>query len=138
MYEAEVGHHDIDAVLERTIENMVVDEPASVFLVKSVKMAWERRTEVDKIVEELAIGWKLDRIARIDLVILRLAIVELLIGIEEPPIPDPIVINEAVVLAKKFSTGDSGKFVNGILATVVRDKDKFAEMLSGHEKIRDV
>lgn len=129
MYEAEVGRHEIEAVLGRTIEKMAVDEHASEFLLKSVRSAWERRIEVDNIIEELAIGWRVERIARIDLVILRLAIIELLLGVEDPPIADPIVINEAVVLAKKFSTEDSGKFVNGILASVVKEKDKFRAML---------
>ncbi|MCX6644784.1 MAG: transcription antitermination factor NusB [bacterium] len=138
MYEAEVGHHEIEAVLERTIEKMVVEEPASDFLMKSVRLAWENKAEVDKIVEELAIGWKLDRIARIDLVILRLAIVELLLGVEDPPIPDPIVINEAVVLTKKFSTEDSGKFINGILASVIKEKEKYTEILKAGETIRDI
>ncbi|MCK4721077.1 transcription antitermination factor NusB [bacterium] len=125
LYEAEVGIHEIEEVLERTIVEMEVDAPASEFLRNSVRLVWSHREKVDKIIEELAIGWSLDRIARVDLVILRLAILELLIGFEDPSIPDPIVINEAVVLAKKFSTEDSGKFVNGILASIVKDKEKF-------------
>ncbi len=125
LYEAEVGIHEIEEVLDRTIIEMEVDAPASEFLRDAVRLVWSHREKVDKIIEELAIGWKVDRIARIDLVILRLAILELLIGFEDPLIPDPIVINEAVVLAKKFSTEDSGKFVNGILASVVKDKEKF-------------
>jgi transcription antitermination protein NusB len=137
MYEAEVGHHEIEAVLQRTIENMVVDEPASAFLLKSVRLAWENKGVVDKIVEELAIGWKIDRIARIDLVILRLAIIELLFGVEDPPIPDPIVINEAVVLAKKFSTEESGKFINGILASVIKEKEKYTKVLKAGESVQD-
>jgi N utilization substance protein B len=137
VYEAEVGKHDIEAVLSRTIEKMSVDEAASDFLMKSVRQAWEYRERVDKIVGELAIGWKLERIARIDLAILRLAIVELLVGIEDALVPDPIVINEAVVLAKKFSTEDSGKFVNGILASVVKNKEKFREMLKIEKHAQD-
>lgn len=125
LYEAEVGIHEIEDVLNRTIVEMEVDAPASEFLRNAVRLVWAHLEKVDKIIEELAIGWKLNRIARIDLVILRLAITELLIGFEDPMIPDPIVINEAVVLAKKFSTEDSGKFVNGILASVVKNKDLF-------------
>jgi N utilization substance protein B len=125
LYEAEVGIHEIEEVLDRTIVDMEVDTPASEFLRNAVRLVWAHREKVDKIIEELAIGWSLDRIARVDLVILRLAILELLIGFEDPLIPDPIVINEAVVLAKKFSTEDSGKFVNGILASIVKDKEVF-------------
>lgn len=125
LYEAEVGIHEIEEVLDRTIVEMEVDAPASEFLRNAVRLVWSHLEKVDKIIEGLAIGWSLDRIARVDLVILRLAIIELLIGFEDPMIPDPIVINEAVVLAKKFSTEDSGKFVNGILASVVKDKEVF-------------
>lgn len=129
IYEIEVGKHDPDEVIARTIEMQGVEPPADEFLRNAVGLAWEKREKVDEIIEKLAVGWKLERIARIDLAILRLAIVELLIGLEEPPPGDPVVINEAVVLAKKFSTEDSGKFVNGILASVVKDKDKYRNML---------
>jgi transcription antitermination protein NusB len=129
IYEIEVGKHDPDVVIERTIETQEVHGPAVTYLRDAISLAWQYKEEVDKIITELAVGWKLDRIARIDLAILRLSIVELLIGFEDPPANDPIVINEAVVLAKKYSTEDSGKFVNGILASVVRDKEKFRARL---------
>lgn len=129
MYEIQSGKHDPEVVIARTIEMQEVEAPADKFLADAVRLACENKERVDKIIEALAVGWKLDRIARIDLAILRLAIVELLIGLEEPPPADPVVINEAVVLAKKFSTEDSGKFVNGILASVVKDKEKYRGML---------
>jgi len=129
MYEIQSGKHDPEMVIARTIELQEVEPPADKYLADAVRLAWEKHDKVDEIITELAVGWKLDRIARIDLAILRLAIVELLIGLEEPPPGDPVVINEAVVLAKKFSTEDSGKFVNGILASVVKDKEKYRGML---------
>ncbi len=134
LYEIEVGSHEADDVIERTIETMDVEPPARTWLRDSVKLAWDQHKKVDAIIEALAVGWKLERIARVDLTILRLSIVELLLGYEDPSPPDPVVINEAVVLAKKFSTDDSGKFVNGILATIVKEKDKFKDSLTEDEK----
>jgi transcription antitermination protein NusB len=128
-YEIEVGKQNLEDVLARVSEENELDTRSKDFLYEAIQKAFLYKPEIDSIVEELSIGWKLDRIARIDLAILRLAIVELLIGLEEPQPAEAIVINEAVVLAKKFSTDDSGKFVNGILANVVKNKDKFRERL---------
>jgi transcription antitermination protein NusB len=132
-YEIEVGKQNVEEVLERVAEEQELEKTSRDFLNESIRIAAKYQTEVDKIIEELAIGWAIKRIARIDLAILRLAIVEMLIGLEDPPAPDPIVINEAVVLAKKFSTEDSGKFVNGILASVVKNKEVFRERLKNSE-----
>ena len=131
VYEIEVGKHDPEQVLDRVVEEQMMDSPARVFLRESVRQVFAHKNELDKIIEKLSVGWKLDRIARVDLAILRLATVELLVGLEDPPPPEAVVINEAVVLAKKFSTADSGKFVNGILASVVRDKETYRRLLKG-------
>ena len=130
IYEIESGGHDLEIVIERTVELQEISASSSGFFTDSVRMAWVNHETTDKIIEELAEGWRLERIAKVDLAILRLAIVELLVGLEDPPPPDPVVINEAVVLAKKFSTADSGKFVNGILASVVKNKEKYQSMMA--------
>jgi len=128
-YEIEVGKQDVEEVLARVSEEQELDAKSRDFFQDSVRKVFEYLPEIDGIIEELAIGWKLNRIARVDLAIMRLAILELLVDLEDPPPPEAIVINEAVVLAKKFSTEDSGKFVNGILASVVNNKEKYKERL---------
>jgi len=75
----------------------------------------EHRDEADALITKLAINWDLHRIAAVDRNVLRLAIYEMLHREDIPPI---VSINEAVEVAKKFSTQDSGKFVNGILDKV--------------------
>jgi N utilization substance protein B len=72
----------------------------------------EHRDEADAIIRKHAKNWELHRIAAVDRNILRLAIYEMLHREDIPPV---VSINEAVDIAKKFSTQDSGKFVNGIL-----------------------
>ena len=80
-----------------------------------------RHEEIDTLVGEAAIGWDLDRMAVVDRNVLRLATAELLSCAD---VPTAVILNEAVELASAFSTDDSGRFVNGVLATVatrVRD-----------------
>lgn len=75
----------------------------------------EHREEADALITKHALNWELHRIAAVDRNILRLAIYEMLHREDIPPV---VSINEAVDVAKKFSTQDSGKFVNGILDKV--------------------
>ncbi len=75
----------------------------------------EHRDEADEVIKKHAKNWELHRIAAVDRNILRLAIYEMLHRLDIPPV---VSINEAVDIAKKFSTQDSGKFVNGILDKV--------------------
>jgi N utilization substance protein B len=77
-----------------------------------IRGALEHRDEADEAIKKHAKNWELHRIAAVDRNILRLAIYEMLHRDDIPPV---VSINEAVDIAKKFSTQDSGKFVNGIL-----------------------
>lgn len=78
----------------------------------------EKRPEIDAVIARHAKNWSLDRIAAVDRNILRLAIYEMLNRDDIPPV---VSINEAVDVAKRFSTDESGKFVNGILDKVKLD-----------------
>jgi N utilization substance protein B len=83
-----------------------------------IRGALEHRQEADDLIKKHAINWEIHRIAAVDRNILRLAIFEMLHRDDIPPV---VSINEAVDIAKKFSTQDSGKFVNGILDKVKGD-----------------
>jgi transcription antitermination protein NusB len=74
-----------------------------------------RRAEIDELIRANARGWTLERMPEIDKTVLRIAIFEL---IDRPEVPKAVVIDEAVRLAKRFSTDDSGRFVNGMLTTI--------------------
>jgi len=75
----------------------------------------DRRQEIDTLIGDAAIGWDLARMAVVDRNVLRLATAELL---AEDEVPTAVILNEAVDLASAFSTDDSGRFVNGVLATI--------------------
>lgn len=72
---------------------------------------------IDNYIIENSKGWKINRIAKVDLAILRVALSEILYNAS---IPQSVSINEAVEISKKYSNEDSHKFINGILGTVVR------------------
>jgi N utilization substance protein B len=92
------------------------DEAAiQVFAEPLIRGTLEHRNEADEIIKKHAQNWDLHRMAAVDRNILRLAIYEMLYRDDIPPV---VSINEAVDIAKKFSTQDSGKFVNGILDKV--------------------
>jgi N utilization substance protein B len=74
--------------------------------------AWGKKELLDRVISEHAQNWELDRMAAVDRNILRLSAFEIL-DMSETPIN--VIIDEAVEIAKTFSTSDSGKFVNGIL-----------------------
>ncbi len=73
---------------------------------------------IDSIIDKSAKGWTVDRLSKVDLSILRLAVYE----IEYTDIPDKVAVNEAIELAKEFGEDKSYSFINGILGNVVRNK----------------
>jgi len=75
------------------------------------------KPELDALIAEVATNWRFERIAAIDRNILRLGVYELM---REPQTPAPVVIDEAVELAKRFGEADSAPFVNGVLDAVKR------------------
>ncbi len=94
-------------------EGIEYDNELTKFIVEGVT---KHKEEIDKIIEECAPDWPIDKIAKIDLVILRIAIFEVLFG-KKTPIK--VAIDEAVEIAKEFGNDTSHKFVNGVLGTVV-------------------
>jgi transcription antitermination protein NusB len=99
-----------------TIELQVIEpDELTTLLVEGVS---GRLDEIDGVIAERAKGWSLARMPVLDLNVMRLATFELL---DRPDVPVAVVIDEAVELAKRYSTDDSGRFVNGVLAAVARD-----------------
>lgn len=89
-------------------------DPLADLLVRGVDTSRER---IDALIGQHAKGWTMARMAQVDRTVLRIATFELL---ERPDVPVAVVLDEAVELAKRFSTDDSGRFVNGVLAAISR------------------
>ncbi|MBA3758011.1 transcription antitermination factor NusB [Candidatus Saccharibacteria bacterium] len=111
---------DLDSVLQRNIsryEAMVDDRE---FIVELVHGVDKKREEINALLQPVAPEWPIDQIARMDRVILHIGAYELLYVADVPP---KVVINEAVELSKGFGGENSSKFVNGVLGTVLRNKE---------------
>ena len=112
LYEAEAKQVAPDAVLA---ELPARPEP---FVVELVRGVGEHAERVDALIARFARDWAIDRMPAVDRNVLRLAVYELL---ERPDVPTAAVISEAVELAKRYSTDESGRFVNGVLASVAAE-----------------
>lgn len=122
---------DIEAILARNIaryEGTVEDKE---FIERLVRGVNGRATELDTTLQPIAPEWPIEQIARMDRVILRMGLYEL---IHEPDVPPKVVINEAVELAKAFGSENSSKFVNGVLGTALRQRDGGAGEPEGSQK----
>ena len=109
----------LEEQMELYIEsNQIVDKNAIEYIKDTVFGIRENKEVIlEKIEKNLKEGWKIERISKIDLAILKLAIYE----IKYKEIPFKVVINEAVELAKKYGEDTSKNFVNGILASIVKE-----------------
>lgn len=111
---------ELEATLSVARENRDLDDE---YILTSVRGVYANLSEIDSKIEANAKGWKISRLARTTLSILRLSIYEMLYG----EIPYTISINEAVELAKKYDDDQAPVFINGILNTVAQKaglKDK--------------
>lgn len=118
IYSLEIQKQEsIEEQIDLYIEsNSITDKDAQDYIKDAVSGIENNKDEILKNIEKnLKSEWKLDRISKIDLAILKLAIYE----IKYKDIPFKVVINEAVELAKKYGEDSSKNFVNGILASVV-------------------
>lgn len=110
---------DIEEQMNLYIESNEITNKNVIDYMKDVTFGIEKNKEeiLEKIKKNLKSDWKIDRISKIDLVILKLAIYE----INYKDIPFKVAINEAVELAKKYGEDSSKNFVNGILASIVKE-----------------
>lgn len=97
------------------LDAVVTPDPYATRLVEGVA---EHLSAIDAVVGRLARGWTLDRMPAMDRAVLRIGVYEL--G-HEPEVPTAVVLDEAVELAKRYSTEESGRFVNGVLAAAATE-----------------
>jgi len=132
LFQVDVGKCPPQEALELSCEAAPYDKETVAFARELVEGAVAACEHLDSIISRYAEDWTLDRMANVDRNILRLAAYEMLF---RPDIPCGVSIDEAVDLAKKYSTEQSGKFVNGILGSLSRDLD--AGRVAPPEKAQD-
>ena len=112
LYQLNITKQDVNAVLAQFQEHFLPGGEADEFLRRLVLGVLEHRKELDRLIEQYSENWRLDRIDVIDRNILRMALFEFLYCQDIPP---KVTINEAIDLGKRYGSGDSGSFINGIL-----------------------
>lgn len=120
---------DTDNMIERLVESIaeeggvpfksIIDEEEYESYFKSVVMGTvENIKKIDEAIEENSHGWDFDRISRIDLAVLRVAVYELMFREDVPAV---VAINEAIEISKKYSGEKSGTYVNGVLGGIYNE-----------------
>ena len=115
LYEVDSVSRDAESVVERFLGEVELSEENSNFVRELVRGVTGNREAIDGNIRKFAPAWPVDQIALVDRNILRLAIFEILFDNE---VPVKVAVSEAVELAKKFGSENSGKFVNGVLGAV--------------------
>jgi transcription antitermination protein NusB len=116
LYEADLRGTDAVATLADRIS--LADPPVNEYTVELVEGVHAHRERIDEILTEYADGWTIERMPGVDRAVLRIGVYELL---WREDVPSAVSIDEAVELAKALSTDESPRFVNGVLARVMRE-----------------
>ena len=111
------GEESMNEVLEQSEQADTLSDSDKTFLENLTFGVRERQEELDGVIAQYAQGWALNRLAKVDLTILRMAVYEIRYM---PEIPVGATVNEAVELAKRFGEDKSPGFINGILGSVAR------------------
>ena len=125
LYQIDARQDDVLSTMEQFCQGQAAggdaadDEEGHAFARKLVNGTGDSTEEIDALITEAAENWRLDRMALVDRNILRMAVYEML-HIEE--VPAKVSINEAIELGKRFSTKQSGSFINGILDRIRRER----------------
>ncbi len=99
-------------------ERKDLEEKVRGFANELFRIACERRDEIDQIIERNAEHWRMDRMAAVDRNLLRAGVAEFL---GYPRTPRPVIINESLEIARRYSTPESVTFINGVLDSVARE-----------------
>lgn len=108
---------DLDEQDKLYFEPLTLTPEHQQLITERTKKIEEKLPEIDSKIDELCVGWKKERIGKVELTIIRLAVYEALF---DDDVPVNVAINEAVELAKKYGGDDSPSFVNGILGKLVK------------------
>ena len=133
LYELEIGHMPLASVLKENLAEANLPEDLNAFASKLITGVREHQAAIDDKLASVITDWDFDRIAAVDRNMLRIACYELY---HCPNIPPAVTINEAIEIGRKYSTAESGKFINGILGRVLKDSPK-AEWKKPEEDVEE-
>jgi N utilization substance protein B len=118
LYAEEMSGADWRAAFRDNVERRKPSEEAVEYAERLVERVIEEKPQLDERLKRRLRNWELERVSVIDRTILRIALAEL---IHCPEVPTNVIMDEAIEIAKKFSSADAGKFVNGVLDALARE-----------------
>jgi len=124
LYALEAGEQDVERTLQTYWRETPGDAEGRPYADGVVRGVVDHRAVIDEHIRAASEHWRLERMARVDRNVLRIGVFELL---ERPEVPRAVIIDEAVELAKRYGTEDSGKFVNGVLDRIADDVGRYDE-----------
>ena len=117
LYASEIREINWEEILAQILEEQKASPKDILFIQSLVKQFLEHAEKIDELIKEKLEHWDFKRLNSVDRIILRIGVCEMLFF---PDIPIKVSIDEAIELAKKFSSADAGKFVNGILDAIAK------------------
>src|SRR5690554_5187883 len=117
IYQMEINEDFSDETISLFFENFPFDQSEKDYILDAIAKIKENKEYIDTKIKNSLVGWNINRLAKIDLAILRIALYEIF---HRDDIPIEVSINEAIETAKKYSSEDSYKFINGVLGNIVR------------------
>ena len=118
LYRWDLLNNDYEEIISDVIRRENPNQRVIEFLIQLIHAFFQHKERVDELIRRNSRNWKLERMHIIDRSILRLAVAEL---IAIPDVDENIVINEAVELAKTYSTDEARAFINGVLDSIVKE-----------------
>ena len=120
LFQSDVGGLPLEEAIENSRRESESSDETLAMAETLARGAWSNKKELDAIITKYASGWTLERMANADRNLLRIALQEIL---HSPEVPQNVAINEAVELAKRYSTAESAKFINGIIGSFLRERN---------------
>ncbi len=135
LYAYELSHEPVDFIIENLLVSLKKDRETFDFARGLILSVVESSKEVDDLIRKRVEHWEFNRLAVIDKIILRMSICELLFFDDIPP---KVTINEAIEIARRYSTEKSDKFVNGVLDSVLSDLKKSGKIKKSGRGLLDL
>lgn len=121
LFQMEMNNDYSDDIVELYIDENEFTHDEEEYIRDAVETIKINLSDIDESIQKYIKGWKIHRLAKVDLSVLRIAVYELTY---RKDIPMEVTINEAIEICKKYSTDESSKFINGVLGSFVRKKDE--------------